>query len=223
MFVKQQEQPKHPQPAASPGTRERILDALVEHVSQVGMHKLTMDDIARRAGLSRVTLYAYFQNKHEIVRAAALRELERFLAELERVSGGFPEGEQRLVKTFAHACRYLREHPLVQRMIRSEPELLATYAARETPAIPLAREWVSDKLAQSHTGELSAAEREQAAEVIVRAVHSLVIAPESAFSLDSPSGPERYVERWILPALRAPVTKRPRGAGASARPARRSP
>src|SRR5438270_10358490 len=97
---------------ARPSTRDRILDALIHHVSEVGMRKLTMDDIAQRAELSRVTLYTYFPNKQAIVRAAVLRELERFFAELETVSVGYDDPGQRLVETFAHAYRYLRGHPL---------------------------------------------------------------------------------------------------------------
>jgi AcrR family transcriptional regulator len=160
-----------------------------------------MDDIAQRAELSRVTLYTYFPNKQAIVRAAVLRELERFFDELGAAADLHEGPEDRLVETFAHAYRYLTRHPLVQRMIRAEPELLATYLARETPAIPLAREWVAAKLIGDGRALLGDTDPHEAAELIVRAVHSLVIAPATVFKLDLRDGPQDYARRWILPVI----------------------
>jgi AcrR family transcriptional regulator len=160
-----------------------------------------MDDIAHRAELSRVTLYTYFPNKQAIVRAALLRELERFFDELESAASQHEAAERRLVETFAHAYRYLTEHPLVQRMIRAEPELLATYLARDTPAIPLAREWVAAKLASDRATLLGDTDANEAAELIVRTIHSLIIAPATVYKLDRPSGPQDYAQRWILPTI----------------------
>jgi AcrR family transcriptional regulator len=185
-----------------PPTRDRILDALIAHISEVGMRKLTMDDIAQRAELSRVTLYTYFPNKQAIVRAAVLREMERFFAELESAGSGHESPEDRLVETFAHGYRYLTQHPLVQRMIRAEPELLATYLARDTPAIPLAREWVAAKLAADGAELLGDTDPNEAAEVIVRTIHSLILVPATVFRLDRRTGPQDYARRWILPAIR---------------------
>jgi AcrR family transcriptional regulator len=189
-------------PASTPpSTRDRILDALIGRVSEVGIRKLTMDDIATRAELSRVTLYTYFPNKQAIVRAAVVRELERFFAELESVASQHESPEERLVETFAHAYRYLSGHALVQRMIRAEPELLANYLARDTPAIPLAREWVAAKLTVDRATVLGRTDPDEAAELIVRTIHSLIIAPETVFGLERGSGPEDYARRWILPVL----------------------
>jgi AcrR family transcriptional regulator len=191
------------QASSPPRTRDRILDGLIARVSEVGIRKLTMDDIATRAELSRVTLYSYFPNKQAIVRAAVVRELERFFAELEAVASQHKSPEERLVETFAHAYRYLREHALVQRMIRAEPELLANYLARDTPAIPLAREWVAAKLVDDGATLLGGTDPNEAAELIVRAIHSLIIAPATVFGLDRPAGPQAYARRWILPVLRS--------------------
>ena len=160
-----------------------------------------MDDIASRAELSRVTLYAYFPNKHAIVRAAVMRELERFFEELESVASMHESPEDRLVETFAHAYRHLSEHALVQRMIRAEPELLASYLARDTPAIPLARDWVAAKLSRDGATLLGRTDAREAAELIVRTIHSLLIAPATVFPLHRRSGPQDYARRWILPVL----------------------
>lgn len=45
----------------------KILSASVELFRQFGFKTITMDDIARRAGISKKTLYQHFANKNEIV------------------------------------------------------------------------------------------------------------------------------------------------------------
>jgi AcrR family transcriptional regulator len=45
----------------------KILSASVELFKQYGFKTITMDDIARRAGISKKTLYQHFANKSEVV------------------------------------------------------------------------------------------------------------------------------------------------------------
>jgi AcrR family transcriptional regulator len=45
----------------------KILSASAELFRQYGFKTITMDDIARRAGISKKTLYQHFANKHEVV------------------------------------------------------------------------------------------------------------------------------------------------------------
>jgi len=46
---------------------EKILTSSIELFSQYGFKSITMDDIARRAGISKKTLYQHFANKQEVV------------------------------------------------------------------------------------------------------------------------------------------------------------
>lgn len=46
---------------------EKILSVSAELFSQYGFKTITMDDIARRAGISKKTLYLHFANKEEVV------------------------------------------------------------------------------------------------------------------------------------------------------------
>jgi AcrR family transcriptional regulator len=45
----------------------KILSAASELFKQYGFKTITMDDIARQAGISKKTLYQHFANKHEVV------------------------------------------------------------------------------------------------------------------------------------------------------------
>ena len=46
---------------------DKILSAAIELFRQYGFKTITMDDIARRAGVSKKTLYLHFANKNEVV------------------------------------------------------------------------------------------------------------------------------------------------------------
>lgn len=45
----------------------KILSAAVDMFRQYGFKTITMDDVARRAGISKKTLYQHFANKNEVV------------------------------------------------------------------------------------------------------------------------------------------------------------
>lgn len=51
---------------------DKILSSSIELFSQYGFKSVTMDDIARRAGISKKTLYQHFANKHEVVNETVL-------------------------------------------------------------------------------------------------------------------------------------------------------
>ena len=46
--------------------REAIIQAASEQFRQYGYRKTAMDDISKRMGISRASLYSYFDNKDEI-------------------------------------------------------------------------------------------------------------------------------------------------------------
>lgn len=50
----------------------KILSASLELFTQYGFKSITMDDIARRAGISKKTLYQHFANKQEVVNESVM-------------------------------------------------------------------------------------------------------------------------------------------------------
>ncbi len=68
--------------------RESILSAAQIQFSRYGFRRTSMEDIAKEAGVSRSSLYSYFQNKEEIFRSLAADLHERSLADAERHLAG---------------------------------------------------------------------------------------------------------------------------------------
>ena len=58
-------------------TQDLILDATDRLVGRFGLRKMTMEDVAKEAGVSRRTVYGYFPNKA----ALALASIERVVRE----------------------------------------------------------------------------------------------------------------------------------------------
>jgi TetR/AcrR family transcriptional regulator, fatty acid metabolism regulator protein len=65
---------------------EDILDAAHALALEVGYEELTMDALAARAGMTKPTLYAHFENKEAIAVAAIVRNIRRGQASLRELS-----------------------------------------------------------------------------------------------------------------------------------------
>lgn len=83
-------------PAANPATREAILDACDRLMAKYGFRKMTMDDLAREARLSKRTIYLYFTGKEDVGLSSIGRVVEGVHAELIALSTGHGDPLTRL-------------------------------------------------------------------------------------------------------------------------------
>lgn len=74
-----------------------ILDAADRIMSRWGFRKMTMDDLAKEAGVSRRTIYVYFRGKEDVGLSSIGRVVEQVYEELETLlkSGLDPETKLR--------------------------------------------------------------------------------------------------------------------------------
>lgn len=68
-----------------------ILQAAAECFARFGFDKTTLDDIGRRAGLNKASLYYYFKNKEDIFIAVVLHETKSFIADVQSKTLAFPD------------------------------------------------------------------------------------------------------------------------------------
>ncbi|GAA0990262.1 MULTISPECIES: TetR/AcrR family transcriptional regulator [Nocardiopsis] len=116
--------------ASKRNVEDRILDAARACVEAFGVRRTTLTDVARRAGVSRPTVYRRWPDATALVADLLTRELRQILAEAGAASADDPEGEgvrPRLVRHAARVARAMLAHPLFTRIVDTEPELLATY------------------------------------------------------------------------------------------------
>ena len=66
--------------------RERILDAAEELLARYGYRKMTIDNLASAAGLSKGAVYLHFESKEDIAIAQIDRVIGELLVELEKIA-----------------------------------------------------------------------------------------------------------------------------------------
>jgi TetR/AcrR family transcriptional repressor of uid operon len=183
---------------------ERILDAALELAAASGLKRLTMDDVARRAQVGRMTVYRRFGNHASLVDALAVRECRRCL---DRIGGALDPAEpleERLTSLFVATLEVIREHPLLERLARVEPEALLRELGRgDSQVLALLRGFLAGLIREGQaSGELaSGPDPELLAELGIRIGLSFVLLPESVL----PAGDEDAT-RELVRELLAPLT-----------------
>ncbi|MFM7062608.1 MAG: TetR/AcrR family transcriptional regulator [Actinomycetes bacterium] len=128
---------------------QRLLDAALEAATIHGIAKLSMGDVARRAELSRQTLYRHFPSKDALVAAVVTSETTHLIEQV--VAAAVEETEPRaaLEAGLLAALTVLRDHPLLDRLVRTEPEaLLPLLTTDSSPVMVQVRNVVEAILAQ---------------------------------------------------------------------------
>ncbi len=69
-----------------PDSRDIILDAVDRLLARYGYQKMTMDDIAREAAISKRTIYLHFISKQEVALSSIDRVVTRLLEQLRAVT-----------------------------------------------------------------------------------------------------------------------------------------
>ena len=200
--------------AASGETSERILAAAAQQVEDFGLRRFTIDDVARRLGVSRVTIYRYFPKRDRLVQAVLLRELNRFLERVAAAVEPWPTLEQKLVEGVVFALGYLRRHRLLQRVLRTEPELLVpALTIRGGPVLTAGREFIAGfARADADAGRLplTAAEIDAVSELLARGVLSFLLTPDSVLGMRSDQQVREFAEHYLAPTLRVLAQQPPR-------------
>jgi TetR/AcrR family transcriptional regulator, repressor for uid operon len=185
-------------------TSERILDAALELCAASGVRHLTMDDVADRAGVGRMTVYRRFGSRERLEEALAVREARRCLVELDStVDPGAPVADQ-ITQGLLTSLRLIREHPLLERMSRLEPAAaLAALTSEGAAVFTMARAFVAARLRESQkAGTVDPKlDPEQAAEILVRLSFSFLLIPQSVLPLDDDEKMREVARTLVAPIL----------------------
>ncbi len=92
--------------ASVEGTRERVIESAREVFSEAGFYRASLDDVAKRAGVARATVYYQFKSKFGLLEAAIDGTLsdaprERLTAALER-----PEPVEAMRQYTREICKF---------------------------------------------------------------------------------------------------------------------
>jgi AcrR family transcriptional regulator len=132
-------------------THDRVIAAAVEAAATYGIARLSMSDVARIAGVSRQTLYKHFPSKDALVTEAVLSQAQEITAEVVLATTGFDDPQTAIEAGIATILRVTSGHPLLHRLIRTEPEtLLPLLITGDSPVVHLVRGVVEDIVRRDH-------------------------------------------------------------------------
>jgi TetR/AcrR family transcriptional regulator, repressor for uid operon len=190
-------------PTAQGASSNRILDAALELAAAAGLRNLTMDDVARRAQLGRMTVYRRFGTRRALIDALAVRESRRCLAAISEAIDPAATAADRLAALFTATVTVIREHPLLARLASFEPEALLLELTRDDSAVfRLVREFLVGLIREGQrAGELIAGDPEVLAELALRLGASFVLIPDSVLPLADEQATREAVRALIAPTL----------------------
>lgn len=184
-------------------TTERILDAALAEAAANGIERITMDAVASRARVGRMTVYRRFGSKPELVSALVGREARRGLAAIAAAVDPGRELPDRVADGFIATLRVARAHPLLQRLVRYEPQtLLASLNDPDDPLLAMLREFGVAQIRAAGPEEAQLRARpEEVAELLVRIGLSYLLIPAGAIDLDDERAARRLAETLIAPIV----------------------
>ena len=107
--------------------KDALLDAALQSVVDVGVRRTTLTDVARLAGVSRMTMYRYFPDIAAVLRELMTREFGALIAEIGEEVAALPTARERLVESAVTCVERLPRQPLFRRVLDVDPDLILPY------------------------------------------------------------------------------------------------
>jgi AcrR family transcriptional regulator len=104
-----------------------ILDAARATVLDFGVGRATVSEVARRAGVSRMTVYRRHPDGAALLRALMAREFAAVLEQAEQETAWLGTGRQRLVASAIRCVDLLAANPVLVRILELDGERLLPY------------------------------------------------------------------------------------------------
>jgi AcrR family transcriptional regulator len=181
----------------------RILDAAFEQFCLIGIRRSSMEDVARRAKVGRVTIYRRFDRKEKLVSALLAREVHDAIAKVEDAVRGVPDVEERFMRGFVAGMRAVRNHPLLVAMLATEPDTsLPLFTTNANPGLELARAFLASEVRRGRKDlGLDDADADQVGEIFARLTLSLVLTPQTCLPIDDDEEAREFARRHIVPMV----------------------
>ncbi|HEV7686467.1 MAG TPA: TetR/AcrR family transcriptional regulator [Acidimicrobiia bacterium] len=107
--------------SSTPEVTAKVVDGALRAIARFGLTKLTVDDVAREAGISRATLYRYFPGRGAVLAAVMQAETERLERGLDEALGEAATLAEALAAVGAFGAQAFAGHEALQHLLATEP------------------------------------------------------------------------------------------------------
>jgi AcrR family transcriptional regulator len=188
--------------SAERSAADLALDAAREAILAVGWSRTTLTDIARRAGVSRMTIYRKWPDMGTLLADLMTREWSGLV----HVDGSGSGALDRLVRSGVATVRAIRANPLFARIVELDPELLLPYLLhRRGRSQDMVLDLLEDAIrAGQRTGTVRDGKPAVIARSLVLAAHGFVLSGHTMVD-DEVGEEDLYTEaRLVIARMLAP-------------------
>lgn len=158
-------------------TPDRILDAVLGVVSTRGLARMSLEDVADRARVSRQTVYRHFANRERLIEEAILREERLLIDQMLRAAGGQTALQGAIEVAVRTALALARDHAVLSRLLDREPVALLPYLLLGRGPVISAAEPAVAELVHAHRPTVSPSRLRLVADMATRLLVSYVVSP----------------------------------------------
>lgn len=184
-------------------SRQKILDCARELYIEFGLRRTSMDDVAKRVGIGRATLYRRFSDKDQLFQAVILREIQQDIERIEKHIQGIENHLDGLKEAFTMAVLSINGNPLLGRLLVTEPEqILPFLTAKFDNVMGFATQYLGGQIAKAQEkGDIKKLHANTTAEMILRLVQSLMLSPGGLIDPANEESVREFAEGWLQPLL----------------------
>lgn len=184
-----------------PSVRDQLLDAALDVAAMHGIARLSVGDVAKRAGYSRQTLYKHFGSREELIAQTVLREAGRMVEQVIAAAEQHDEPMASLETAIVTTLRLVRGHPLLDRLLATEPEALLPLLIEGEGSVLDALDLICRQMLESRIPELRAEQVAAGADLLSRMLLSYAVRPPE----QSPESIARFLSTAVVAGVVAPT------------------
>jgi AcrR family transcriptional regulator len=179
----------------SPEVTAKVVDGALRAIARFGLTKLTVDDVAREAGISRATLYRYFPGRGAVLAAVVKSETERLQRGLDDALEEVTSLPEALAAVAGYGARAFVGHEVLQHLLATEPGTILPHLCFSGADTML--RVAADRIGPHLCRFMGPLEARRTGELLARIVLSYALAP--------PPGPTEaavlsVVREFVIPA-----------------------
>lgn len=176
----------------------RVLGAARDAIADQGIQALTMEDVARSAGVGRATIYRKFENRDALVEAVLLEDLRRYLDRLEGVMDAAGDLTDQLVEGYVHTLAWVRDESLLRAVVDHDGDWgMQYFTLAAGPVLAAARHYLAGRLRRERPAD-AVPDTDQVAELLVRLCHSLMLTPDGVIPHDDGAASRAFARSVIV-------------------------
>lgn len=184
-------------------SKQEILDCARDLYIEYGLRRTTMEDVAKRAGIGRATLYRRFSDKEQLFQAVIMRDAQRDLVRIQSAISRQKTFLDGLIEAFVLAVGLLHNNPLLSRLLTTEPDNVLPFLTIDFDSVmSYTRTFIAGQIERGQkAGHIRQLPADVMAEMILRLVHSLTLTRNGAINAGDEASVRSFAQQFLRPLL----------------------